>query len=403
MIPLLRDNPLLLLFAIAALGWALGRVQIGGVRLGVAAVLFVGLGFGALSPELRLPEFVYVLGLVIFVYTIGLNSGASFFSSLRRKGLRDNLFVIAVLVAAGGMTVAAFFLLHLRPAEAAGLFAGSLTNTPALAGALEFIKANSPGASPDSFLADPVVAYSIAYPMGVLGMILAINAAQRLWNIDYRAESKRVSDLGNLDLKLDNRTLRVTNPEATRVDISALVHDHDWKIVFGRIRHQGQLVLADKDSHLHIDDLVTVVGPLDQLEAVTEFLGKISPDRLDLDASEIDFRRVFVSNPQLAGRSLNSLQLPRRYGAVITRLRRGDAYLIPNGETVLELGDRVRVLAQRDQLGAISELFGDSYRGSASSMSSRLPWGWRSAFCSAWFPFRYLAALRCAWVWRAAR
>ncbi len=362
MIPLLRDNPLLLLFAIAALGWALGRVQIGGVRLGVAAVLFVGLGFGALSPELRLPEFVYVLGLVIFVYTIGLNSGASFFSSLRRKGLPRQPLRDCRLGGRRRDDRSGFFLLHLRPAEAAGLFAGSLTNTPALAGALEFIKANSPGASPDSFLADPVVAYSIAYPMGVLGMILAINAAQRLWNIDYRAESKRVSDLGNLDLKLDNRTLRVTNPEATRVDISALVHDHDWKIVFGRIRHQGQLVLADKNSHLHIDDLVTVVGPLDQLEAVTEFLGKISPDRLDLDASEIDFRRVFVSNPQLAGRSLNSLQLPRRYGAVITRLRRGDAYLIPNGETVLELGDRVRVLAQRDQLGAISELFGDSYR-----------------------------------------
>jgi putative transport protein len=126
MIEILRDNPLLLLFLIAAIGWPLGRLQIGGVRLGVAAVLFTGLAIGALSPDLRLPEIVYLIGLVLFVYTVGLNSGSIFFSSLRRKGLRDNLLVVAVLILAAAIAVFASYQFGIKPAEAAGLFAGSL-------------------------------------------------------------------------------------------------------------------------------------------------------------------------------------------------------------------------------------------------------------------------------------
>lgn len=363
MIALLRDNPLLLLFVIAAVGWALGRVQIGGVRLGIAAVLFVGLAFGALSPDLELPEIVYVLGLVIFVYTVGLNSGSNFFASLRRKGLRDNLFVVLILIAAAGLTLAAYAILRLDAAQAAGLFSGSLTNTPALASALEYLKINPPaGGSLDMLLAEPVVAYSIVYPVGVLGMILAIYVAQRLWKIDYPAEAKRVGELQGLDLKLDNRTIHITNPEIRGKPVAQLVEEHDWRVVFGRIQHEGHLHVADKWSQLDVDDLITVVGPADQLEKVTDFFGRVSSKRLDLDRSELDFRRVFVSNPEVTGRSLQDLDLPRRFGAVITRVRRGDIHLIPSGDTVLEPGDRVRVLVQRDHLAAVSEFLGDSYR-----------------------------------------
>ena len=191
MITLLRDNPLLLLFVIAAVGWPLGRLQIGGVRLGVAAVLFTGLAIGALSPDLRLPEIVYLIGLVIFVYTIGLSSGSIFFASLRRKGLRDNLWVVAILSMAAGIAIAASKLFAVPGAEAAGLFAGSLTNTPALAGVLEFLSAGAPPDLLEDLLAQPVVAYSITYPVGVLGMILAVYIVQRVWRIDYVKEASR--------------------------------------------------------------------------------------------------------------------------------------------------------------------------------------------------------------------
>src|SRR5690606_12656021 len=120
-----------------AVGYPLGRLRLGGSRLGVASVLFAGLAVGGLHPDLELPESIYQLGLVLFVYTVGLSSGPGFFASFRRKGLRDNALVLAMLVLAAGLAAAAFGRLRLSPALAAGLFAGSLTSTPALAGALE--------------------------------------------------------------------------------------------------------------------------------------------------------------------------------------------------------------------------------------------------------------------------
>ena len=144
MIKLLIDNPLLLLFVVAALGFLLGRVKIAGGSLGVATVLFVGLAFGALDPNLRLPDLLYQLGLVLFVYTVGLSSGPSFFAALRRRGLRDNLLVLGALILAALFTALMAALLQLRPTFAAGMFAGSLTNTPALAAVLEHLQGLAP-------------------------------------------------------------------------------------------------------------------------------------------------------------------------------------------------------------------------------------------------------------------
>ena len=131
MIQLLIDNPLLLLFVVAAIGYPLGRIKIRGINLGVAAVLFAGLAIGALHPDLKLPEIIYLLGLVLFVHTVGLSSGPGFFASFRRKGLRDNLFVVGMLVFTAALAFAAHRLLHLKATLTAGMFAGSLTNTPA--------------------------------------------------------------------------------------------------------------------------------------------------------------------------------------------------------------------------------------------------------------------------------
>ena len=172
MLELLAQNPILLLFVVAAIGYPLGRIKIAGISLGVAAVLFAGLGIGSLSSEIKLPEVIYQFGLVLFVYTIGLSSGPGFFAALKRRGLRDNLFVVCLLIAAGGLVVLAKLLLGLPATLAAGLFTGAFTNTPALAGVLETIKATASSANLERLVAEPVVAYSVAYPMGVVAMLL---------------------------------------------------------------------------------------------------------------------------------------------------------------------------------------------------------------------------------------
>lgn len=359
LIQLLREQPLLLLFLVAAIGFPLGHIKIRGSSLGVAAVLFVGLAFGALHPDLKLPEIVYLLGLVIFVYTIGLSSGPGFFASFRRSGVRDNLLVLGMLIFAMLLALLAHHLLNLPAALTAGLYAGSLTNTPALAGILDYVK--SSGQS-QNMLTAPVVGYSIAYPVGVVGMILAIYLAQRLWRIDYAGEAKSLRELGAGTAWLQNSTIRVTNPRVAELPLDQLRAQQQWKVIFGRMQRHGKLSLANDETQFQVGDLVSAVGTLEDLERVAAQLGEVSHERIDLDRTQLDYRRIFVSNPEIAGHRLRDLNLPQQYGAIITRVRRGDLEFLPHGDTVLELGDRIRVLTRRDHMEAVSAFFGDSYR-----------------------------------------
>lgn len=362
MIQLMIDNPLLLLFVVAAVGYPLGQIKIGGSSLGVAAVLFAGLAFGSLHPDLKLPEVVYLLGLVLFVYTIGLSSGSGFFASFRRKGLRDNALIAGALCFAAGLTVVVHNLLNLKPTLTAGIFAGSFTNTPALAGVLEYLKGSVSKAELEKMLAEPIVAYSITYPMGVVGMILAISLTQRIWKVDYTKEAQSTKSPGASNKSLTNRTLRVTRAECSREIVQELVKRQRLDVVFGRLKRNNHLSLVDAQTRLEPGDLVTVVGTLEELDRVTAQLGEPSDERIELDRSELDYRRVFLSNPKLAGHRLKDLNLPQQFGAVVTRLRRGDIELLPHEDTVLELGDRVRVLTHRDNMDTVSAFFGDSYR-----------------------------------------
>ncbi|MCC6169879.1 MAG: transporter [Caldilineaceae bacterium] len=362
MIEILVKNPLILLFLVTATGYALGRIKIHGSSLGVAAVLFVGLAVGALDPRLALPEIIFLIGLVIFVYTIGLSSGPGFFASFNRRGLRDNLFVLGVLILVAGVAAGLGLLLSLKATITAGMFAGSLTNTPALAGLLDTLRATGAPGDLEAALAEPVVGYSVAYPMGVLGVILALAVCQRLWQIDYRRESEQLRQFNLVEQEIYNRTVRVTRPQATGIPLQTLTAQRHWAVVLTRIKRGDQLFLADGETCLALGDLVNVLGAPDQVDLVTSQLGEAIPERLELDRSLYDFRRIFVSNPDIAGRRLADLRLPERFGALVTRVRQGDIDLLADGNTVVELGDRVRVVAKRDAMRGLSDFFGDSYK-----------------------------------------
>jgi len=360
LIETLRDNPLLLLFVVAALGTLLGRLRIAGFSLGVAAVLFTGLAVGSLDPDLELPEIVHLLGLVLFVYSLGLAGGPGFVASLRRRGLRDNLFIGGMLLFAAGLATLAGRLFGLDASRAAGLFAGSLTNTPALAALLEVIGRSAGG---EGTLAGPVMAYSVAYPMGVVGMILAIHLLQRVFRTDYRAEAAALSDLGVGGENLEEVTVQVTDPAAAGRSLAELLLDHHWRVLFVRFRRGREVVLIeDLAWPLRLDDQISVVGPRRDLDAVVAALGEPAEETLSFDRRQIDRRRIFVSSRDVAGKRLSELALPQRFGALVSRVRRGDSDLLPDGDTVLELGDRVRVVAPRFRMEELSRFFGDSYR-----------------------------------------
>jgi putative transport protein len=193
-------------------------------------------------------------------------------------------------------------------------------------------------------------------------MLLAIALLQRLWKVDYAREAHEMRQLHVVHDPLHSRTIHITQATATGRFIHELVTEHKWDVLFGRVKRGEQLTLAHGRTRLALGDLVTVVGAEDALEAVTRVLGEISAERLEMDRRQLDYRRVFVSSHKIAGHRLRDLNLPQQFGAVVTRVRRGDVEFLPHGDLVLELGDRVRVLAHRDQLESISKFFGDSYK-----------------------------------------
>ncbi len=345
MLAILVAQPMLLLFLVLAVGYGAGRVSVGGVQLGVAAVLFTGLAAGALDPRLELPEFVRSFGLVIFVYSIGISSGPGFIASMRRRGLRDTAWTVGLLGVGAGLASLAGKFLGLPGAIIAGLYCGALTNTPALAGVLERLPAGANG---------PVVGYSIAYPMGALGIVLALAVARRRWRSDLGPNP----EAGELEVVF----LRVTQAAAVGTPVHALLRLWGIRARFVRRRRAGAWTLIHPDENLALGDLVTAVGLPVALGRLAACVGEASEEHIELGESDLVHRRVFVSESQVAGRSLAELKTLSRLGALVTRLRRGDVDLVPQGHTVLELGDRVRVVAPRDRMAEVSRFFGDSYR-----------------------------------------
>ena len=360
MIAVLEDSPLLLLFLVAALGYLLGRIRVAGFGLGVAAVLFVGLGVSSLDPDLKLPELVGSLGLVLFVYTIGTAAGPGFFASFRRRGLTHNALALGLLLVAAALTASLHWVLHLDAPLVAGTFAGSLTNTPALASVIQTLRDTVPGQ--EALLAQPVVAYSVTYPAGVVGVLLSIWLMQRIWKAD-RAPSSRAGDAAAGQIV--NQTVRVTRAEAMAVPALELCHAHGLRALFGRMKRGDSVSVVTAATRFQEGDTVVVVGDAASVRAATALLGEACDEHLDLDRRLLDYRRIFVSSAALSGRLLRELSLPARFGATVTRIRRGDVDLLPDDDTVLELGDRVRVVGPRARMDEVSRFLGDSYKALA--------------------------------------
>jgi putative transport protein len=350
----LTHYPVLTLFVVIGLGYVVGELSLFGFKFGVAGVLFVGLAVGSFSPDLALPEIVSTVGLIIFVYTIGIHSGRAFFESFRRQGYRDTLLTVGVLAFGAALTAGIAILFSIPGARAAGLFCGATTNTPALAAAREQLREDGKTALSE----EPVVAYSVAYPVGVIGVLLCFQLLRRTWSVGPPEPDEAPEILV--------RDFIVRNPGiADRTVADVLGIHRDVGFVVSRIQSHGVTDLAKSETVLHDGDIVAVVGDEIALERAQQIFGEPSPTRIELDRSQLDYRRVFVSSKEVVGKTIRDLDLQNRHGATITRVKRGDADVVPTPETRLEFGDRVRVLTHRDNFGNISRLFGDSIRGTA--------------------------------------
>ncbi|MBT8191233.1 MAG: hypothetical protein KJO29_12455 [Bacteroidia bacterium] len=365
MIEILSQNSILLLFVVASLGYLIGNIRFKGSSLGVAAVLFTGLAFGAIDSRLQIPEVVYLLGLVLFVYSIGLSSGPAFFNSYKKNGLRDIVFIISMLLFSGLIAGLLWMAFNFSAATITGAYAGSTTNTPALAGVIDYITNNFENGVAEIMINQSVIGYSFSYPMGVLGGIISILIMEKLLKIDYEKEKQVLRHQYPVGDNLTSATVQVTNPAIVDIQIRDLFAEHNWNIVMGRIFSNGKVRLSHWNMTLELDDMIMIVGDPEDVEDAISVIGKRTKSYLQFDRTKFDARRIFVSNPDVVGHSIASLELDKKFDAIVTRIRRGDVDMLATGETVLEMGDRLRFMARREDLKKLSDYFGDSYAASS--------------------------------------
>jgi len=331
---------MLVLFAILAIGSWIGQFSFKGISLGAAGVLFTALVFGHFG--LTVPKEVMDLGLLLFVYAVGLQAGPSFFRTFRRHGIQ--FVVIALATVATGMLVTIILArtLHLSYGLASGLYTGALTCTPALAAATDAVERIALGTS-----GDVSVGYGIAYPLSMIGMVLLIQFLPRLLRRDVRGEEvKWLEEKQAAEPALEAKQFLISNPNIDGMRVSDVNPHRMSKANISRVKHGERVFAATPDIILHQGDVVMVVGAERELDKMRLLLGEETHERMDVNTNVLSLD-VDVTEESLTGKKLSQMRAWESYTVVITRIRRQGLEIAPTGNVTLEMGDSIRVVGER--------------------------------------------------------
>lgn len=332
------SNPLVALFAIIGLGLILGSIKVWGLSLGSSGVLFVGLLFGHFG--YGIPPIIGTIGLVIFVYCVGIGAGSRFFNSLKVHGVNFALLSTVVVGVAAVATWGLAVMAGLPTDLAVGIFAGSLTSTPALAAGLEAIPQE------ESLIS---IGYGIAYPFGVVGVVLMVQLMPRLMKINLQDLGKKLEKEDPETRNVGQQLVRVTNPNLYGQKISEKNFFAATSCTISRVLENDRLRPLRYDDVFEEDGIVLLVGFEDKVGHAVDFLGQVEDRRIPRDTDQ-ERRNLIVTSSEAAGQSLRSLETLKNYGVVVTRITRGEVTFVPNADTVLESGDSLVSVGQPEDL-----------------------------------------------------
>lgn len=359
-------HSILLLSVVIAFGILLGKIKIFGVSLGITMVLFVGIilshfGF-TINPEIN--HFFKEFGLILFVYSVGLQVGPGFFSSFKQGGITLNMLAVGIVFLGVVVTLVIHYTTGIPMSTMVGILSGAVTNTPGL-GAAQQAYADVHGVVDDTI----ALGYAVAYPLGVVGIILSILAIKSIFRISLEKEQdqlKQADEESNNGAKAIS--LVVKNPAVFEKTISQIstTSDHGSYVISRVWRHADKRIeIAEASTVLHENDKVFVITTEHDTDSIVALLGEvINMERkqwVRLESQLIN-RRILITNPKLNGKKLGELQLRKLYGINITRIQRAGVELLATPSLSLQVGDTVSVVGTDSAVASVEKVLGNSMK-----------------------------------------
>ncbi len=334
------------IFLIVALGFMLGRVKIMGLSLDVSAVIFIALAFGHWG--VSIPKELGTFGLVLFIFTIGIQAGPGFFHSFRSKGKTLILITLLIVASACLTGVGMKYLFNIDTPSIVGLIAGALTSTPGLAVAID--STQSPLAS---------IAYGIAYPFGVIGVILFVKLLPKLFKVDVEQEARKLEkERRNNFPELNTCLFRVTNPSVLNRTLQQLNIRAITGAVISRLKRDGSIIIPTAHTVLKENDTIQAVGSEEALNNLTVMLGTREDGELPLEHTQ-SIESLLLTKKDMINKQLGDLNLQRNFGCTVTRIRRSGIDIAPSPELALKFGDKLTVVGEKEGIQSIARLLGN--------------------------------------------
>ena len=347
---ILAGNKVLALAAVITLGLLLGRIRIAGLSLGSSGVIFSALLFGHYG--IPILDGVGTLGVVIFVYCVGLGAGPSFFRVFVHQGKTLAKLGIAIVASGAASTWLLSTLAHIPPDLAAGVFAGAMTSTPALAAASEALPAGSRVA----------VGYGIAYPFGVVGVVLFVQLLPRLLRIDLDTLSRVLKPESHGRGAIVRRLVEVMNPAVIGQPLSELQFMEEANCQVSRILQGDRLVPVSPDFRLDAGQHVLVIGQEGKIDTMISLLGKASQKKDYIMDTERERMLVVVTSRNIVGRTLGELKLLSSWGVTISRILRHNIQFVPSLDEEIEYGDSLTVVGEPENIERFMDFAGHRQR-----------------------------------------
>lgn len=343
---------------ISAIGLALGKITVYGVSLGVTFVFFAGIAAGhfGLSIDSQMLNYAESFGLIIFVYALGLQVGPGFFGSFRKGGITLNLLALAVIFVGTAMTLVFHVITGVSLPDMVGILSGAVTNTPALGAAQQTLKQMHMDG------ADPALGCAVTYPLGVVGVILAVIVLRKMF-------PRRTAQKAEAEDKAKHTFIAefaVCNPGIFGKNLREIAHLASHRFVVSRLWRNGRVTIPTSDTILDEGDHLLVITTEAEEEALKILFGeeeKVDWNKKDIDWNAIDSQlisqRIVVTRSEINGKKLGSLRLRNNYGINITRIYRAGMQLLATPELVLQLGDKLTIVGEAAAISEVEKVLGN--------------------------------------------